>query len=344
MGKTMIAMSGGVDSSAAALLMQEQGDDVVGVTMHLFGKNASGNDAEDARQVAGHLGIPFRILDYSEQFRETIIQSFVDEYLRGRTPNPCVLCNRTMKFDKLMDAAREMGCDTLVTGHYARIEFDGEKYRLKKAADESKDQSYMLYRLTQEQLSCSRFPLGEYTKDEIRQIAEEKGLVNARKKDSQDICFVPDGDYARVIEEVAGRGSEPGPFLDKEGNVIGTHRGIIHYTVGQRRGLGIADKEPLYVLKIDPDRNAVILGYKEDLFSRQLDADEFHWISGEPPKEPLKAKAKIRYHHKEDECTVFPGEGATAHIEFVRPQRAITPGQSVVVYAGDMVLGGGYIR
>lgn len=344
MGKTMIAMSGGVDSSAAALLVQQQGDEAVGVTMHLFGKNASGNDVNDAKAVAEHLGLPFLLLDYSEEFRQAIIEPFVDEYLHGRTPNPCVLCNRVMKFDKLMDAAKEHGCDTLVTGHYARVEFDGEKYLLKKAKDGSKDQSYMLYRLTQEQLRHIRFPLGEYTKEEIRKIAEERGLVNARKKDSQDICFVPDGDYARVIEELRGQQSAPGPFVDKEGKTLGTHRGIIHYTVGQRRGLGISAREPLYVLKIEPQTNTVVLGPKEELFSRELDADGFHWISGQTPMAPVRARAKIRYHHKEEACTVIPGENGTSHIVFDDPQRAVTPGQSVVVYDGDTVLGGGFIR
>lgn len=344
MGKTMIAMSGGVDSSTAALLMQQQGDDCVGVTMHLFGQNASGNDVKDARAVAEHLGLPFLLLDYSEEFRQAIMDPFVEEYLHGRTPNPCVLCNRVMKFDKLMDAAKKQGCEMLVTGHYARVVFDGEKYCLKKAKDESKDQSYMLYRLTQEQLEHVRFPLGEYTKEEIRRIAEKNGLINAHKKDSQDICFVPDGDYARVIEELRGIRSAPGPFVDRDGTILGTHRGIIHYTVGQRRGLGVSAKEPLYVLEIQPENNTVVLGPKEQLFSRKLDADGFHWISGQTPDVPIQAKAKIRYHHKEESCTVIPGEKDTAHIVFDVPQRAITPGQSVVLYDGDTVLGGGFIR
>lgn len=345
MGKALIAMSGGVDSSVAVRLMQEQGEDCVGVTMSLFPKNAGDHtdDTAAARAVAERLGVPFYVEDYQEEFKKEIIDSFVQAYLHGRTPNPCIVCNKKLKFGKLMERAAQLGCDKVVTGHYAQIEKDSDTYLLKKAEDRNKDQSYMLYRLSQEQLEKSRFPLGAYQKTEIREMAKAWGFVNARQKDSQDICFVPDGDYARVIEEYTKEGSRPGPFVDTEGVAIGTHRGIIHYTVGQRRGLGIAAQEPLYVCRIDPEQNTVVLGYREKLFSRELDTEEFNWITGSIPTQPVRCRAKIRYHHEEELCTVYPEGDASAHIVFDMPQRAITPGQSVVLYDGDFVLGGGTI-
>lgn len=345
MGKAMIAMSGGVDSSVAVRLMQEQGADCVGVMMSLFSTETDAQKAAAAAAgaVAERLGIPFHVVDYHEAFKKEIIDSFVRAYLHGQTPNPCIVCNKTMKFGKLLELAEEQGCDRIVTGHYARIEKDGELFRLKKAEDQTKDQSYMLYRLSQEQLGKSWFPLGEYQKSEIRELAESWGFVNARQKDSQDICFVPDGDYARVIEEYTKEGSRPGPFVDTNGNVLGRHRGIIHYTVGQRRGLGIAAPEPLYVCRIDPEQNTIELGFREQLFDRELDADEFNWIAGTVPNQPVRCRAKIRYHHAEELCTVYPEGKETAHIVFEEPQRAITPGQSVVLYDGDYVLGGGTI-
>lgn len=345
MGKALIAMSGGVDSSVAVRLMQEQGEDCVGLTMSLFPKNAveHTDDTAAARAVAKRLGIPFYVEDYQEEFKKEIIDSFVQAYLHGQTPNPCIVCNKKLKFGKLMERAEQLSCDKIVTGHYAQIEKDSDTYLLRKAEDRNKDQSYMLYRLSQEQLEKSRFPLGTYQKTKIREMAEAWGFVNARKKDSQDICFVPDGDYARVIEEYTKEGSRPGPFVDTEGAVIGTHRGIIHYTVGQRRGLGIAAPEPLYVCRIDPEQNTVVLGYREKLFSRELDAEEFNWITGSAPTQPVRCRAKIRYHHEEEPCTVYPEGDSSAHIVFDTPQRAITPGQSVVLYDGDFVLGGGTI-
>ncbi len=345
MGKALIAMSGGVDSSVAVRLMQEQGEDCVGLTMSLFPKNAveHTDDTAAARAVAKRLGIPFYVEDYQEEFKKEIIDSFVQAYLHGQTPNPCIVCNKKLKFGKLMERAEQLSCDKIVTGHYAQIEKDSDTYLLRKAEDRNKDQSYMLYRLSQEQLEKSRFPLGTYQKTKIREMAEAWGFVNARQKDSQDICFVPDGDYARVIEEYTKEGSRPGPFVDTEGAVIGTHRGIIHYTVGQRRGLGIAAPEPLYVCRIDPEQNTVVLGYREKLFSRELDAEEFNWITGSAPTQPVRCRAKIRYHHEEEPCTVYPEGDSSAHIVFDTPQRAITPGQSVVLYDGDFVLGGGTI-
>ena len=343
MGKALIAMSGGVDSSVAVRLMQEQGEDCVGVTMALFPKSAGVDDTAAARDVAKRLGVPFYVADYQDEFKKEVIESFIQAYLHGQTPNPCVVCNKKLKFGKLLDRAAELECDKIVTGHYAKIEKDTETYLLKKAEDRKKDQSYMLYRLSQEQLGKSRFPLGTYKKTEIREMAEAWGFVNARKKDSQDICFVPDGDYARVIEEYTKEGSRPGPFIDEDGTVLGTHRGIIHYTVGQRRGLGIAAPEPLYVCQINPEQNTVVLGHREKLFSRELDADEFNWIAGNVPNQPVRCRAKIRYHHEEEPCTVYPEGEDSAHIVFEAPQRAITPGQSVVLYDGDVVLGGGTI-
>lgn len=345
MGKALIAMSGGVDSSVAVRLMQEQGEECIGVIMSLFPKKAGEHtdDTAAARAVAERLGVPFYVVDYQEEFKKEIIGSFVQAYLHGQTPNPCIVCNKKLKFGKLMERAVEMGCEKIVTGHYAQIETDSDTYRLKKAEDRNKDQSYMLYRLSQEQLAKIRFPLGVFRKNEIREMAEAWGFVNARQKDSQDICFVPDGDYARVIEEYAQEGSKPGRFVDTEGNVIGMHRGIIHYTVGQRRGLGIAAPEPLYVCRIDPEQNTVVLGYREKLFSRELDAEEFNWIAKDVPAQPVRCWAKIRYHHEEEPCTVYPEGNDSAHIVFDSAQRAITPGQSVVLYDGDFVLGGGTI-
>lgn len=354
MGKTLIAMSGGVDSSVAAGLAQKQGETCIGATMHLYDDEMNGGEKDDicgsqenmrdARAVAEQLGIPFHEINLTERFHERIIEPFVKEYLQGRTPNPCIECNRHMKFGVLLNLARELGCDKIITGHYARVEKEDSGYVLKKGIDPAKDQSYVLYRLTQEQLQFVRFPLGNYTKEEIRELAEKWGLVSARKKESQDICFVPDGNYAEIIERKSGQRSKEGFFVDKEGNVLGTHRGIIHYTIGQRRGLGISAKEPLYVCHIDTKTNTIMLGYKSELFSRTLAAEDFTWISGCVPESPIKAKAKIRYHHEEQPCIVTPLAPNKVHIEFEEPQRAITPGQSVVVYSEDYVLGGGIIQ
>jgi len=248
-----------------------------------------------------------------------------------------------MKFSRLIEKAQELDCDHVVTGHYARIEEENGLYCLKKGKDESKDQSYVLYRITQEQLRFVRFPLGEYRKEEIRQIAGEQGFINAEKRDSQDICFVPDGDYASVVETVMQKKGEPGDFVDEQGKVLGRHKGIIHYTIGQRRGLGISAPYPLYVLRIDPEENRVIVGPDKALYRNVLEAEEFNWISGEPPKGSIRAKAKIRYKHKEAECEIIPKANNTVQIIFDDAQRAITPGQSVVIYDGETVLGGGII-
>ena len=353
MKKALIAMSGGVDSSVAALLTLQQGCACVGCTMRLFESADAGlpeesgccslDDVEDARAVAFRLGMPFYAFNFTPDFRREVMEPFAASYRQGLTPNPCIQCNRIMKFGKLLQRAAELGCDTLVTGHYARIEFDGERYHLKKAADKSKDQSYVLYMLTQEQLARLHFPLGDRTKDQVRRLAEENGFANADKPDSQDICFAPDGDYAAVIERISGEKLTPGNFVDRQGRVLGPHRGLERYTVGQRRGLGIALGEPAYVLDLRPEDGSVVLGPDEALYTRRVSVDSFHWIAGAPPRSPIRARARIRYRHTERECTVRPLPDGSALIEFDEPQRAATPGQSAVVYDGDEVLGGGII-
>lgn len=353
MAKALIAMSGGVDSSVAAYLMKEAGYECIGCTMRLYENEDAGvsrdqtccslDDVEDARSVAYRLGMPYYVFNFSDDFKEKIICKFINSYEMGRTPNPCIDCNRYMKFEKLHERAKILGCDKVVTGHYARIEHDGERYLLKKAIDESKDQSYVLYSLTQEGLAHTAFPLGSLCKSETRKIAEEHGFINAHKPDSQDICFVPDGDYARVIELNTGKKYEPGDFVDKQGNVLGRHRGIINYTIGQRKGLGISAAAPLYVCSIDTKNNTVVLGDDKDLYSDTLEADEFNWISGVVPASPVRCRAKIRYRQKEQPATAYPIGDAMVKIVFDEPQRAITPGQSAVLYDGDVVLGGGTI-
>ena len=347
-------MSGGVDSSLAAKLMKDKGLDCIGCTMKLYHNEDAGiessrtccslDDVEDARSVAYKLGMPFYVFNFTDAFRDTVIRKFIESYENGITPNPCIDCNRYMKFDKLYERAKTLGCDYIVTGHYARIEEQAGKFVLKKALDETKDQSYVLYFMTQDQLVHTMFPLGSMQKTEVRAIAEESGFVNADKPDSQDICFVPNGDYASVIELQTGKESAEGNFVDKQGNNLGRHKGVIHYTIGQRKGLGVSSTEPLYVCNICPKDGNVVLGSNDDLFSREADVSDFNWISGEVPGSEFRCKAKIRYRQPEQWVTVIPTGADTVHIVFDEPQRAITPGQAAVFYDGDTVLGGGTIK
>lgn len=350
MARVFVGMSGGVDSSAAALLLRRQGHSVEGIHLRLLEglplpEGSASPAAEDARAVAEKLGTPIHFLDLSREFRESVAADFIREYQAGRTPNPCVICNQRIKFGAMLDAALSLGGDSLATGHYARIRYDAASGRwlLLRGTDPARDQSYFLYRLTQFQLAHTLFPLGEMEKPAIRDLAEEAGLVTARKRDSQDICFVPDGDYAKIIAARTGKEPQPGPFLDLNGNVVGTHRGIIHYTIGQRRGLGIAAEAPLYVCGIDVPNNEVVLGRNEALFSTELDASGCNWISGDVPGAPLRVTARIRYRQPEQPCTVTATGPDTVHVSFETPQRAITRGQAVVFYDGDTVLGGGTI-
>ena len=353
--KALVAMSGGVDSSVAAYLVREAGYETTGVTMRLFDNETIGlptdktccslSSIEDACSVANRLGIYFLVCDLREDFRREVIGRFIEAYENGRTPNPCIECNRYLKFDRMFEFGQEFGADRLATGHYAVIERDAGsgRYLLRKAADLSKDQSYVLYSLTQDQLARTLFPLGGMTKSEVRALAEELGLVTAHKSESQDICFVPDGDYASFIRNYTGRDYPPGDFVDREGTVLGTHKGIIRYTVGQRKGLGLALKKPMYVSEIDPAGNRVVLADNADLFTSELSAADFNWIACDVPSSDIRAHARIRYKHKEAPATVIPTGRDTVKVIFDEPQRAVTRGQSVVLYDGDVVIGGGTI-
>ena len=354
--KALIAMSGGVDSSVAAFLMKEAGFDCAGAMMKLFQpvdpsliaqrSCCSLDDAEDARSVAFRIGIPFHVFNFTDRFEECVISRFVDSYESGATPNPCIDCNRFLKFDQLYRKAKELSFDYLVTGHYARIEKNPEtgRFELKKANDATKDQSYVLYSLTQEQLEHTCFPLGSLTKPEVREIADKQGFLNAKKQDSQDICFVPDGDYASFIEQYSGKTFPEGDFVDLSGNVLGRHKGIIHYTIGQRKGLGLSVPEPVYVCRLDLENNRVILGKNDDLFSKGLIATDINLISVAEIKEPIRLKAKVRYRQKEQWAQVTQTGEDTLRVEFEEPQRAITKGQALVLYDGDTVVGGGTIQ
>lgn len=350
--KALIAMSGGVDSSVAALLMKEKGYDCIGVTMKLYDNEDIGiskektccslDDIEDARMVARRIGIPYYVVNFKDDFKEKVVDKFVNSYLQGRTPNPCIECNRYLKFEHLYQKARELECDVIVTGHYARIVQDGNQYLMKKATDSSKDQSYVLYSLTQEQLSHTIFPLGELTKEQVREIAQEHDFINSEKKDSQDICFIPDGNYKRFMTENYNVNIGTGDFVDRTGKVLGTHQGYYGYTIGQRKGLGIAAEKPYYVVDIQPEQNRVVLGSNEDLFHSTLEAEEFNWILDDDFSDRV-IQAKVRYRQQTQDAYVKLLENGRVQISFLEPQRAITKGQAVVLYQNDVVIGGGTI-
>ena len=353
--KALIGMSGGVDSSVAALLMLEKGFACIGATMRLYGGDSvspegsktccSLDDVEDARAVAHRLGIRHYVFNFTEEFRRQVMDKFVDTYYEGGTPNPCIDCNRSLKFGKLLQRAEELGCDTVVSGHYARVERDPDsgRYLLKRAADRAKDQTYFLACLTQEQLSRIQFPLGGLTKEEVRRIAEAHGFVNARKHDSQDICFVPGGDYTAFLTEYTGKPLEPGDFLNQQGQIVGRHRGTICYTIGQRKGLGISLGEPVYVTGKDMAAGTVTVGPNEALFSPALRANNWCWYPFEALEKSQKVTVKTRHSQFDQPATVYPEENGLARVVFDEPQRAISPGQAVVLYRGDTVIGGGTI-
>ena len=341
--KVLVAMSGGVDSSVAAYLAMQAGFSCIGATMQLHSDDASRQIA-DAGSVAQRLGIPFYSWDYREEFRCRVMDAFVHSYESGMTPNPCVVCNRYLKFGEFMDKAKELGCEYVVTGHYARIaQTDSGRWVLKKAVDTNKDQSYFLYSLTQEQLAHILFPLGELTKVQAREIAEAQGFLTAKKKDSQDICFVPDGDYLAFMIRHTGKQYQTGDFLDQDGNIVGQHKGAEGYTLGQRKGLGLAMGEPVYVCGKDMEKNTVTVGPDKALMHRSLLANDWFWHTVPQLEAPMRVLAKTRSRMIEQPATVYPEENGFARVVFDEPQRAITPGQAVVLYHEDIVVGGGTI-
>ena len=350
--RVAVAMSGGVDSSFAALLLQRQGYEVIGITMKVcLDSNEEKPSSfyflvEDAKRVAQKLKIPHYLLDLQVSFEKEVIQNFCLEYLKGRTPNPCIVCNQKIKFGYLLKKAKELSADYLATGHYARIEHNKlkKRYILKKGKDLKKDQSYFLFSLSQDQLKSSLFPLGDWTKDEVKKMAKEFNLRVHDKKASQEICFIPDNDYHEFFKKRFPQKIKPGPILNKEGNIQGYHQGIPLYTVGQRRGLGISSHFPLYVLSIEAKKNALIVGEDKDLYRDSLIADKLNFVSIKGLTSPLKVKVRIRYIHQEAEAIISPLAKDRVKVKFLRPQRAITPGQSVVFYDQDIVLGGGIIE
>lgn len=354
-GRVLSAMSGGVDSSVATALLLEQGYEVIGVTMQVWPELSPAEEARrggccsitavnDAQLVAEQLGIPYYVFNMQDVFQETVIDYFVEEYLSGRTPNPCIACNKYIKFDAFLQKALQLGCDYVATGHYARIERDASgRYQLYRGRDREKDQTYALYDLRQEQLARTLFPLADLTKPEVRELAGKYGFINANKPDSQEICFVIDNDYGAFIEKQAPGRVVPGPIYDTAGRRLGTHKGLAHYTIGQRRGLGLSSPEPLYVVALDVAENALIVGTADEVFFAGLKAGDMNWIAFERLEEPLEVGAKIRYKSPEARATVYPAADGQVLVEFHEPQRAVTPGQSVVFYDGDRVLGGGII-
>lgn len=350
----LIGMSGGVDSSVAAALLKDMGYRVIGATMRLWTYSDSDNmrhegccaesAVEDARRVCDKLGIDFYVMNFKDMFRDKVVDYFVDEYTHGRTPNPCIACNKYLKFDAMLKKAMAMDIDYIATGHYAKIERDKNgKYILRASEAAKKDQSYVLYNFTQEQLAHTLMPLGSYNKDEVRALAEKYGLAVAHKKDSQEICFVEDDDYAKFIIDYANYEPKPGDILDTDGNKLGEHRGLIYYTIGQRKGIG-AYGRPMFVKEIDAKSNTITLGEKGMEFAKELTASDVNFISGEVPDSPIKIQAKVRYQAPPASAALYPLDGGRVRVIFDTPQRAITAGQAVVFYDGDIVLGGGTVE
>ncbi|MCP2520897.1 tRNA 2-thiouridine(34) synthase MnmA [SCandidatus Aminicenantes bacterium Aminicenantia_JdfR_composite] len=356
--RVVVAMSGGVDSSVTAALLKERGYDVIGITYNLWPSEDSNfrkrrfetccgfRARMDANQVAIKLNIPHYVADYREIFRKMVIEYFCNEYFEGKTPNPCIRCNQYIKFGYLFEHAKKLNADFIATGHYARIVYDKERkrYLLKKGIDPKKDQSYFLYVMTQEHLSKTLMPLGEFTKRKVREIARNLGLPVAWKAESQEICFVPDGNYPQFLEKIRPNAIKPGPIINKKGEILGQHKGIIYYTIGQRKGLGIYSEKPLYVISIDKKSNTIVVGEEKDVYRHEFVVEQINWILEEKKNKPFKAKVKIRYLHPEAEAEITPMNHDTAYVRFLNPQRAITPGQSAVFYEGDIVIGGGIIK
>ncbi len=347
-------MSGGVDSSVAAYLLKEQGYDVIGVTMQIWQEDTEYEEREggccslsavdDARRVANKIGIPFYVLNFRESFKKNVIDYFIDEYMEGKTPNPCIVCNKYLKFDELLKKAQGIGADYIATGHYAKIEKHNGRYILVKSDDDKKDQTYALYNMTQNQLAHTLMPCGKYTKDRIREIAKEIGLDVHNKKDSEEICFIPDNNHGRYISEAMPGKVKEGNFIDKEGNILGKHKGIVYYTIGQRKGLGLAMGRPVFVTDINPLTNEVVVGSEEDIFKTDLVCKDVNFIAFDSLDKPLELKAKIRYSAKPADAIISPLENGKIKVSFKEKQRAITKGQSVVFYLDDLVVGGGVIE